>query len=254
MSATTAARPATPAARGLYGSNPGANIAAAAAAEFIGTFLLVLAITATACAGTEGIAAVGASYNSGAMPLVNGLALAALAVGFGHVSGAHFNPAVTLALAVTRRFPWMSVAPYVIAQFAGGVVAALATWAMFGERARTTAHLGATGAAPGVSTTTVFSVEAVITFLLMTVVIAATTDDRAPRAAAPLAVGFALAAGVFIAAPLTGAGVNPARALGPMFVAGATGGWWAFLIGPVVGAVLAAVVYDRFIGKAEAPS
>ncbi|NHA68612.1 aquaporin [Phycicoccus sp. CMS6Z-2] len=238
---------------GLYGSSPGLNMAAASGAELIGTFLLVLAIASTAVAGTLRDPAVGGAYNSLSMPLVNGLSLAALAVAFGHVSGAHFNPAVTVALAVTKRFPWGSVAPYIGAQMVGGVLAALLTWAMFGSAARSDAGLGATAPADGVSSLTVLLVETVVTFLLMMVVIAATTDERAPGAAAPLAVGFALAAAVFIAAPLTGAGVNPARALGPMLAAGTMTAWWAYLVGPIVGAVLAAVAYDRFVGKATAP-
>lgn len=138
-------------------------------------------------AGTVGLEAVGTPYTSLSIPLVNGLTLAALAVGTGHVSGAHVNLAVTLALAVTRTFPWVAVGPYVVAQLVGAVLASLTTWAMFGGQARSVAHLGATAAAPGTSTPTVLLVEAVVTFLLMFVVVAATTDDRAPAAAAPSA-------------------------------------------------------------------
>lgn len=246
----TSGKPAT---TGLYGSSPGLNTITAAGAEFIGTFLLVLAIIATATAGTLGMAAVGGAYESLSMPLVNGLTLAALAVAFGHISGAHLNPAVTLALAVTKRLPWSGVLPYIVAQFAGAVAASFVTWGLFGDAARRSANLGATAPAIGVSSWTVLIAEALATLLLMIVVIAATTDNRAPVSTAPLAVGFALAAGVFIAAPLTGAGVNPARALGPMMVAGQMDAWWAYLVGPVVGAVLAALLYDRFLKRAETP-
>ncbi len=242
-----------PSTTGMYGSSPGLNTATASGAEFIGTFLLVLAIVATATAGTLGMVAVGSPYGSLSMPMVNGLTLAALAVAFGHISGAHLNPAVTLALAVTKRLPWSSVLPYLVAQFAGGVTAALVTWGLFGDAARATANLGATAPAEGVSSWTVFLAEAVVTLLLMMVVIAVIADDRAPAATAPLAVGFALAAAVFIAAPLTGAGVNPARALGPMLVAGQLDAWWAYLLGPIFGAVLAAVTYDGFLKRGQTP-
>lgn len=238
---------------GIYGSSSGKNIATAASAEFIGTFLLVLAITATATAGALGMQAVGPAYGSLAMPLVNGLTLAALAVALGHISGAHLNPAVTFSLALTKRIPWASLAPYLVAQFAGAAAAALVTWGFFGQAAREVANVGATVPAVGVSSWTVLLVEAVGTLLLMTVVIATTTDDRAPAASAPLAVGFALAAAVFIAAPLTGAGINPARALGPMMVAGQMGAWWAYLLGPVLGAAFAAVFYDRVLKRGTTP-
>ncbi|MCO7221830.1 MIP/aquaporin family protein [Klenkia sp. PcliD-1-E] len=238
---------------GLYGSSPGKNIATAAAAELLGTFLLVLAIGATASAGAEGLSPVGPAYGAVGIALVNGLTLAALAVALGHVSGAHLNPAVTLALAVTRRFPWAAAAPYLVAQFAGAVLASLVTWAMYGDAGRASAHLGATAPGDGVSPLTVLLTEAVATMLLVVVVIAATTDERAPAATAPLAVGFALTAAVFISFPLTGAGVNPARALGPMLVSGTLQDWWAYLAGPVIGAVVGALVYDRLIGRAAAP-
>lgn len=247
--AATSDKPAV----GLYGSSPGLNVASAATSELVGTFLLVLAITATATAGNEGMQALGTPYSSLSIPLVNGLTLAALAVAFGHTSGAHFNPAVTLALALTKKFPWTAVAPYLAAQFVGAGVAALVTWGIYGAGARSVAHLGATAPAPGVSGFTVLLTEAVVTLFLVIVVMAATTDPRSPAAAAPLAVGFALTAAVFISAPLTGAGVNPARALGPMVVAGTMTDWWAYLAGPVVGATVAAFAYDRFLGRGAAP-
>lgn len=96
-------------------------------------------------------------------------------------------------------------------------------------------------------------VEALITFVLVFVVVSVATDDRAPAAAAPLAVGFALACGVFIAGPVTGGAVNPVRALGPMIVAGQFTALWVYLLAPVVGGVLAALLYDRLFSEANAP-
>jgi glycerol uptake facilitator-like aquaporin len=85
------------------------------------------------------------------------------------------------------------------------------------------------------------------------VVISVATDDRVADAVAPIAVGAALAVGVFVAGPVTGGAVNPVRALGPMLVAGQFPSWWLYIVGPVLGGVLAAVVYDRFVKRADAP-
>lgn len=97
-------------------------------------------------------------------------------------------------------------------------------------------------------------IEALITFILVFVVIAGATDERAPAATASLAVGFALAAGVFVGGPVTGGAVNPARALGPMIVAGKLTAFWVYVIGPLLGGVAAALLYDRFVATAEAPA
>jgi MIP family channel proteins len=220
--------------------------------ELIGTFILVFAITATATAAGLRLAIAGPSYGSLAIVLVNGLALAALVGGLGHISGAHFNPAVTIAMAVIRRFSWRHVPGYVAVQMLGGILAALATWAIHGDAARTVTHLGATNPAPGVGDGRALLVEILITFVLVLVVTAAVTDKRFPVPIRPVVIGFALAAAVFIGGPTDGAAVNPARGVGPMIVSGSFGGWWVSIVGPVAGGVLAAVVYDRFIRKGEA--
>ena len=237
--------------RGLYGSDAGANTARAGTAEVVGTFVLVLAGTAVASAGATGSPA---PYDLLAVVLAFGLALAALAAALGHVSGCHLNPAVTLGLAATGRFPWRAVPVYLACQLAGAVLASLATWAFYGERARELTGLAATVPAPGVSDGRAVLVEAVITFVLVLVVISVATDERAPAAAAPLAVGATLAVCVALAAPLTGGAVNPARAFGPALVSGTWDSFWVYVVGPVVGGLLAALLYDRVLGKAEAPS
>jgi len=237
-------------ARGLYGSTAGANLARAGTAELIGTFVLVLAGTAAAVASSSRDPK---PYDLLTVVLVFGLALAALAAALGHVSGAHLNPAVTLGLAVTRRFPARAVPVYVVCQLAGAVLASLTTWAFYGDAGRDRSRLAATLPADGVGSGRAFLVEAVITFVLVLVVIAVATDDRAPSATAPLAVGAALAVCVAIAAPLTGGAVNPARAFGPMLVAGVWQDAWIYLLAPLVGGVIAAVVYDRVLAPARAP-
>ncbi len=247
-------RPKAGRSAGLYGSNVGANIAAASAAELIGTAILVFVITATASTAALSAPIKGTPYNSLAIVLANGLALVAMAAALGHVSGAHLNPAVTLGLAVTRRFPWRYVPSYVIFQVVGGIVGALLTYAVLGHPALSKVHLGAPAPGPGVGVGRAFVTEGLITFILTFVVISAATDERVHDAVKPIAVGFGLAAAVFIGGPVTGAGVNPARALGPMIASGSLHDWWLYVVAPIIGAVLACVIYDRFVGRGESPA
>lgn len=242
----------TKGARGLYGSGLGEHMPRVTAAEFVGTFLLVLSGTAVASAATLARPVAGAPADSLAVALAFGLVLVALVNALGHVSGAHFNPAVTLGLAATGKFPWRYVPAYLGAQMAGAVSAACAVWGLYGDAARE-AKLGATYAAQGVSMAQALGMEALITFLLVLVVVAVATDDRVPASAAGLAVGFALVAAVLIGGPITGGAVNPARALGPMLVAGDLKDAWIYVVGPTGGGVLAALLYDRFIKEADAP-
>lgn len=241
-------------ARGLYGSETGGNRSKAALAELIGTAILVYAGTAVATGAILERPIAGPSYDSLAIALAFGLALTALVGALGHTSGAHLNPAVTIALASTRKFPWPYVPTYVGAQLIGAIVGAIATWITFGGPGREEAFLAATFPIEGVSAGRAFLVEALVTFVLVFVVMAVATDDRVPSAAiAPISVGFALAIGVLIAGPVTGGAVNPARALGPMLVAGKLTSFWLYILGPILGGVLAAQVYDRVVGQAEPP-
>ncbi len=239
---------------GLYGSQIDAShLVGAAIAELVGTFILVFGGTAVAVAAILSLPTAGGAYGSLAIALAFGLALAIVVAAIGHVSGAHVNPAVTLGMAAARRFPWNYVPIYIAAQLVGAVLAALATWVTFGGGARSQANLAATYPAQGVGDLQAFIVEILITFILVFVVISVATDERAPAAIAAIAVGFALAVGVFIAGPVTGGAVNPARALGPMLVAGDFTSAWLYLLGPIIGGVLAALLYDRFMAQTEAP-
>jgi MIP family channel proteins len=240
---------------GLYGSQVDApHILGAAIAELVGTFILVFAGTAVAVGAILSRPTAGGAYDSLAVALAFGLALAVVVASVGHVSGAHVNPAVTLGMAAAGKFPWRYAPVYVAAQLAGAVLAALATWLTFGGAgARSEASLAATYPARGVGDLQAFVVEILITFVLVFVVMAVATDERAPAAIAPVAVGFALAVGVFIAGPVTGGSVNPARSLGPMLVAGDLTSVWLYVLGPIVGGVLGALLYDRFMARTEAP-
>ena len=234
---------------GLYGSSTDDPVLPAALAELVGTFILVFGGTAVAVGAILGRPTAGAAYDSLAVALAFGLALAAVAAAVGHVSGAHVNPAVTLGMAATGKFPWGSVPYYLGAQLVGAVLGALGTWLAFGGPGRTEAGLAATHPAQGVGDLQAFLLEILVTFILVFVVMAVATDDRAPAPIAPIAVGFALAVGVFIAGPVTGGAVNPVRALGPMIVAGDFGGVWLYILGPIVGGLLAAFLYDRTMAE-----
>ena len=240
---------------GLYGSQiDQSHIIGASIAELVGTFVLVYGGTAVAVGAILARPTAGPPYDSLAVALAFGLALAAVVAAVGHVSGAHVNPAVTLGMAATKKFPWQFVPHYVVAQLVGAVLAALATWVTFGGAgARSEAKLAATYPAQGVGDLQALVVEIFITFILVFVVMAVATDDRAPAAIAPIAVGFALAVGVFIAGPVTGGSVNPARSLGPMLVAGDLTSFWLYILGPIIGGALAALLYDRTLAQTEGP-
>ena len=234
---------------GLYGSSTSDPIFGAALAELVGTFILVFGGTAVAVGAILNLPTAGAAYDSLAIALAFGLALAAVVAAVGHVSGAHVNPAVTLGMAATGKFPWKSVPFYIGAQLVGAILGALGTWLAFGGPGRVEAKLAATYPAQGVGDFQAFLLEILITFILVFVVMAVATDDRAPAPIAPIAVGFALAVGVFIAGPVTGGAVNPVRALGPMLVAGDLTSAWLYILGPIIGGVLAAFLYDRTMAE-----
>jgi aquaporin Z/aquaporin NIP len=239
---------------GLYGSQiDDSHMIGAGIAELVGTFILVYGGTAVAVGAILTRPTAGPAYDSLAIALAFGLALAAVVAAIGHVSGAHVNPAVTLGMAATGKFPWRYTPIYLGAQLVGAVLAAFATWITFGGPARGEANLAATYPAQGVGDLQAFIVEVLITFILVFVVMAVATDDRAPAAIAPIAVGFALAVGVFIAGPVTGGAVNPVRALGPMIVAGDLTSVWLYILGPIIGGVLAALLYDRTMAQTQGP-
>jgi aquaporin Z len=200
-------------------------------AEVLGTFLLVLA------------AAGGAVVNArshGQVPLdarvvAPGLTVMAVIYFMGTVSGAHLNPAVTISFALRRNFPWKRVPGYIGAQLAGSVLAAVFLRATFGD----IGHLGATGPGPGISATTATLIEMVLTAGLVSVILGTASGGRNIGANAAIAVaGYIVLAGLW-AAPVSGASMNPARSLGPALIGGQWTEWWAYIVGPVAGGVIA---------------
>jgi len=228
-------------------------MARAATAEAVGTFLLVLVGTAVATAATLGKNTAGPAYDSLAIALSFGLVLTAIVAALGQVSGAHVNPAVTIGLAVTGKFPWRYVPAYLVAQVIGSVVAAFAVWAAYGQQAYDKAHLGTPSPVHGATELQGALVEALIAFLLVFTVMAVATDKRAPAGVAPLAIGFALAAGVLLGGPVSGGAGNPARAIGPMLVSATYPSVIIYILGPIVGGIVGAVLYARVVGAGFTP-
>lgn len=231
-----------------------ANLSRAGLAEMIGAFFLIYTGTATAVAATLGKETGGSPPDSLAIALAFGFVLAAMVGALGNISGAHLNPAVTLGLTVIGKFSWRAVPIYLVSQLIGAILAALATWATFGGAARSKAKLGTPAPTEGISDGRAFLVEAFITFLLVFVIIAVTSDRRASGTTACVSIGFALVSAVLIGGPSTGGAVNPVRALGPELVSGTFTSFWVYLLAPIVGGIAAAVVYDRIIGRATTPT
>ncbi len=196
-------------------------------AEAIGTFVLVFAGCGAIAVGTLGPAGIAAAF---------GLAIMAMVYAFGHVSGAHFNPAVTAAFAVGRHFSMARVLPYWAAQVAGAVAGAALLRATLGD-----VPLGVTH--PADSDLQALAWEVVLTFFLMLVIVAVATDTRAVGQGAAIAIGGTVALGAMVGGPISGASMNPARSIGPALVSGDLSDLWIYLVAPPIGAIGAVLVY-----------
>jgi aquaporin NIP len=209
------------------------------AAEFVGTFALVFAGTGAVVIDAE----TGGGVGHVGIGLTFGLTIMVMIYAVGHVSGAHFNPAVTLGFAVGRHFPWPEVPRYWAAQLGGGLLASALLRGMFGE----TANLGAT--LPRGSAGQSLLLETVLTFLLMFVITAVATDVRAVGQAAAIAIGGTVGLEALFAGPISGASMNPARSLAPALVSWTWADQWLYLAGPAVGAVAGVLVYRYVRGE-----
>lgn len=214
-------------------------------AEFLGTFAYVFFGTGTKIL-LESNGAVGYFMTY----LVFGLTLVVMTYALSHISGAPFNPAITLGLAVARRFPWSHLLPYWIAQFAGALLASALHLAILSNKA-VTAQFGAT--IPSVGLIRAVVIEAILTFFLMLVAMSTATDRRVNRASVGLAVGFTITLCGIFAGLLTGGSMNPARSIAPALFAGgnALSEVWVYLLGPSLGALVGALVYELMRGGPE---
>ncbi len=212
-------------------------LARALVAEVIGTFALVFA----------GCGAIMVDQKTGALGHVGvaitfGLVIMAMIYAVGHVSGAHFNPAVTFSFALARHFPRRRLVPYWGAQLLGALLAAAILRGSLGN----IAHVGATY--PSDTDAQAFLWEAVLSFFLMFVIMAVATDTRAVGEAAAIAIGGTVGLDAMFGGPISGASMNPARSLGPGIVAGDLHAIWVYLVAPIAGAAVAAIVYTVIRG------
>jgi len=212
-----------------------------ALAEALGTFALVFAgcgaIMVDAKTGALGHVGVAISF---------GLVIMVTIYALGHISGAHFNPAVTFAFALTRHFPWPRVGVYWSAQLAGALAAALVLRGSLGD----IAHVGAT--IPSGSDGQAFLWEGVLTFFLMFVIMAVATDTRAVGEAAAIAIGGTVGLDAMFGGPITGASMNPARSLGPAIASSDYTAIWVYIAAPLLGAAAAAITYQFLRSEEQA--
>jgi MIP family channel proteins len=207
-------------------------------AEAIGTFALVFAAAGAIIvdAKTHALGHVGVA-------IVFGLVIMAMIYAVEHISGAHFNPSVSFAFALTRHFPWRRTGAYWLAQASGAVAAAALLRASLGDRA----HVGAT--LPSGSQAQSFLWELILTFFLMFVIMSVATDTRAVGEAAAIAIGGTVGLDAMFGGPITGASMNPARSLGPALVSGDLHALWLYIAAPLVGAALGALAYQFVRGE-----
>jgi MIP family channel proteins len=181
--------------------------------------------------------------------LVFGLVIMVMVYATGHLSGAHINPAVTLAFTLTRHFQLRDAAVYIAAQVLGATAAAFVLLAAWPSKP---ASLGAT--VPSVGSGVALLYEAVMTAILMFVIMAVATDTRAVGAAAAIAIGGTIGLDALFGGPVTGASMNPARSFGPALASGDWTSFWVYVVGPVVGAALGALAYQLVRGEPTDPA
>jgi aquaporin TIP len=226
---------------------------AAYLAELIGTFLLVFFIVSVVVL----FVATGSNPQFGTdmavVGLVHAFLLFGLIVMFGVASGGHFNPAVTLAAAAIRRIAPIDAVIYMLAQLSGGVLGALLAKGLLLDEGRATNYAAAEVSGLLGGDFQGMIVEGIGTFCLVLVILAAVYSRKSVKDWAPLAIGTTLGFIVMVGGPLTGGSFNPARWFGPALVGNEWGGVWPYLLGPIVGSLLAAVVY-KFVLEPGGPA
>jgi aquaporin TIP len=223
-------------------------------AEFVGTFALIfigagsiLTLTTLFEPGIRGAQDQGvyAGLTLVSIALAHGLVIAVMVSAVGHISGGHFNPAITLGFLVTRRIAPTLAVVYWSVQFLGAAAAsALLRW-FFSEHVRELTNLGAPGLGGGIDRWQALVIEVVLTFFLVWVVFATAVDPGGTfKSIAGLAIGLTITFDIFLGGPLTGAAMNPARAFGPELLSQHWTDAWVWYVGPFAGGVLGALAYE----------
>ncbi|MFZ1924879.1 MAG: MIP family channel protein [Solirubrobacteraceae bacterium] len=215
------------------------NLARRALMEAIGTFALVIAGCGAIITNTTHHGSIGGIGVS----LAFGLVIMVMIYAGGHLSGAHYNPSVTIAFTLARHFPIRDALAYIAAQLIGATIAGLLLLAAWAGKP---AHLGTT--LPSVSSPTAVAYEIVLTAFLMFVITAVATDTRAVGAAAAIAIGGTVGLDALFGGPITGASMNPARSFGPALASGTWSSFWIYVIGPLIGATIGVFAYELVRG------
>ncbi len=214
--------------------------------EFIGTFALMFA--------GGGAIIMTAGQNLVAIALAHGLAIAVMVAAAGHISGGNYNPALTVGLVATRRMPVTRGIVYTVSQLAGAIVAALALKVIFPTDQVSAVNLGVPSIANAYSTGGALLAEIIATFFLMFVVYGTAVDRRGAMAIAGLVIGLVITMDIFAIGAVSGAAMNPARAFGPALVQGSWSDQWIYWVGPIIGAVAAAFVYNAILIDEPTPN
>jgi MIP family channel proteins len=211
-----------------------------AVAEMIGAFTLTFV-------GAGAAAAAGVAHDTTliGVAIANGLAIGVMVCALGYISGGHFNPAITFGFLITRRIKPALAGVYWVAQFGGAALAALLVRELLPRATTEAVNLGVPALGHGVDASSGFLLEAVLTFFLVLVVFGAAVDTRGPfNAVAGLAIGLTISIDVLFGGPFTGAAMNPSRAFGPQLVGDHWSNGWVWYVGPVLGATVAALLYE----------
>jgi aquaporin Z len=227
------------------------NAPARLLAEFVGTFALIFI-------GAGAIMTVGemqfTGYSLIGIAAAHGFVIAVMVSALGHISGGHFNPAVSTALLVTRKMKPIDWIAYVIVQLAGATVAALALSVLYDTVVKNATNLGTPGLLDGHSVGQGLLLEGILTFFLVFTVFGVAVDGRgAFKIVAGLPIGFVIFFDILMGGPMTGGAMNPARWFGPALVSGTWTNGWLYIVGPIVGGIIAALAYEIVIlrGKTE---
>jgi aquaporin NIP len=210
------------------------------AAEAIAAFALIFCVGGAAAEEASGHGHLGLAGQAA----VSGLAIMVMIYAVGHLSGAHINPAVTVAFCLTRHFPRAEALSYIVAQLAGAALAGLLLLAVWPDKP---GNLGAN--AIGIGAGSALVVETVLSAFLMYVIMAVATDTRAVGAAAAIAIGGVVLLDILVGGGVSGASMNPARSFGPALASGSWDHFWIWVVGPLVGAGIGAFAYQFVRGE-----